>query len=191
MRKKKTSDILTSLLYKEGYCICIPDPGQVELLLNEIDKSWVQTFLLEKNTIGLSIIPRLILIFVQNKQLNTEERDQLLTLIHLLFGQLKISDIDLILLEKKEASLQTLVEEFSKEAMSRLISEQRREESVHLNSLSSTQLVKDYFTISPRKRFFSPLQNCFNLFKPCFGLKDSTVQPLELNEQSPLIKYAF
>lgn len=188
--QKETSDILTSLLYKEGYCVCIPDPRQVELLLNEIDKSWIQTFLLEKNAIGLSVIPRFLLILAQNKLLNTEERDQLLTLIHLLFSQLRISDIDLIRLEKKEDSLQTLVEEFSKEAINRIVSDQGREESLSLNSLTSTKLVKD-FTMGPKKIFFKPLRDYFNLFKPCFGLKDSEVSPLELNEQSPLIKHAF
>ncbi|MES2141571.1 MAG: hypothetical protein V4471_01615 [Pseudomonadota bacterium] len=227
--QKKTREMLSSLLYKKGYCLCIPDPGQVELLLNKVDKSWIQTFLLEKNPVGFSIVSMFILILIKNKQLNVDERQRLLAVICLLLDQLENSAIDLILLEKKDPNsatiycliqeqrlfeqvasaelkksdvvriqsltrcLEMLVEKKNREAITLAPEDATLLESApaHLNCLSTT-LFKESSTIqSFRKSFFAPLRNYFNLFKPCFGLKDSEVATLEINERSPLIKHAF
>ena len=224
--QKNTREMLSSLLYKKGYCLCAPDPGQVELLLNKVDKSWIQTFLLEKNPMGFSIISMFILILIKNKQLNVEECQRLLAVICLLLDQLESSAIDSILLEKKDpnsASIYCLVQEqrlFGQVAsaeskksdvvriqsltrcLEMLVKKKNREAitlvpedaallesaSVHLNCLNTTLFKKSSTMQSLRKSFFAPLRN---YFKPCFGLKDSEVATLEINERSSLIKHAF
>ena len=92
---------LIDLLYKEGYCLCIPDVSAVQALLDKVNKIWLQTFLLTKNPSGFSVIPMFIVIFIKNKQLSAEACANLLDLIGLLLRQLESVAIARILFEKK------------------------------------------------------------------------------------------
>lgn len=100
-QQKSTRKKIIDLLYKENYCICIPIPNMVQSLLDKVNKTWIQVFLLKKNPCGFSVIPMFMLIFLRNRLLNGEESDQLVNLIHLLMNKLERAQIDSILFETK------------------------------------------------------------------------------------------
>jgi hypothetical protein len=67
--QKGTRKLLVDLL-KKGYCLCIPDPNLIKSYFEEVRSSWVQRFLLTKNTLELSIIPMVTLPY------NAQERNR-------------------------------------------------------------------------------------------------------------------
>lgn len=99
VNQKGTRKLLVDLLYKKGYCLCIPDPQLIKSKFQQVRSNWVQKFLLSKNNLELSIIPMFLLIFVKNKCLTTEQNKQLLELIDILISQAETDTIDQIFFE--------------------------------------------------------------------------------------------
>lgn len=91
-----TRKIVADLLYKKGYCLCIPDPKLIKLHLEQVSPSWIQQFLLSKNSLGLSVIPMFMLIFVKNKCLTIKQSKRLLELLQVLVSQAELDSIDQI-----------------------------------------------------------------------------------------------
>jgi hypothetical protein len=101
-RQKGARKVLIDLLHKKSYCICIPEPELVELYFNQVSPRWIQDFLLTKNTLGYSVIPMFMFIFVKNKHLDGLQSLRLQRLLYLLIAQVNISvSVDQILLENK------------------------------------------------------------------------------------------
>ncbi|MFZ0219733.1 MAG: hypothetical protein WAL30_05975 [Candidatus Aquirickettsiella sp.] len=98
-QQKGTRKILVDLLYKKGYCLCIPDPKLIKSHYEQIHPNWLQKFFLSKNAFGLSVIPMFMLIFVKNKHLTADESKRLLELIHLLMSQAEFATIDQLFFE--------------------------------------------------------------------------------------------
>lgn len=98
--QKGTRKLLADLLYKDNYCLCIPEPELIKLHLNTVSSSWIQKLLLSKNTLGLSVIPMFMLIFIKNKLLTAEQSYRLQQLLYLLVTQAEINTIDQIFSEK-------------------------------------------------------------------------------------------
>lgn len=94
--QKGARKLLVELLFKEGYCLCIPDPNLIKSQFEQVRSSWIQRFLLSKNTLELSIIPMFLLIFIKNKCLTTEQNKHLLKLINILISQAEMDTIDQI-----------------------------------------------------------------------------------------------
>ncbi len=94
--KKGTQKLLVDLLFKKGYCLCILDPQLIKSQFEQVRSSWVQRFLLSKNTLELSIIPMFLLIFYKNKCLTTEQNKHLLELIDILISQAEMDTIEQI-----------------------------------------------------------------------------------------------
>lgn len=94
--QKGTRKLLVDLLFKKGYCLCIPDPNLIKLQLEQVRSSWVQRFLLSKNTLELSVVPMFMLIFIKNKCLSADQNKQLLELIEVLISQAEVDTIDQI-----------------------------------------------------------------------------------------------
>lgn len=92
--QKGTRKILVDLLYKKGYCLCIPDPKLIKLHFEQIRSSWIQKFLLSKNMLELSIIPMFMLIFIKNKSLNADQSKRLLELMYVLLSQTEFDTIE-------------------------------------------------------------------------------------------------
>jgi hypothetical protein len=92
--QKGTRKLLVDLLFKEGYCLCIPDPNLIKLQFEQAQSSWTQRFLLSKNKLGLSVIPMFLLIFIKNKCLTANQNKRLLELIDILISQAEIDTID-------------------------------------------------------------------------------------------------
>lgn len=92
--QKGTRKILVDLLYKKGYCLCIPDPKLIKLHFEQIRSSWIQKLLLSKNVLELSIIPMFMLIFIKNKSLNADQSKRLLELMHVLLSQTEFDTIE-------------------------------------------------------------------------------------------------
>ncbi|MFM2321885.1 MAG: hypothetical protein RLZZ225_38 [Pseudomonadota bacterium] len=100
--QKGARKVLIDLLHKKSYCICIPEPELVELYFNQVSPRWIQDFLLTKNTLGYSVIPMFMFIFVKNKHLDSLQSLRLQRLLYLLIAQVNISvSVDQILLENK------------------------------------------------------------------------------------------
>ena len=87
--QKGIRKLLVDLLYKKGYCLCIPDPKLIKSYFEQVRPGWTQEFLLSKNTLGLSVIPMFMLIFVKNKRLTTDQSKRLLELLHVLMSRLE------------------------------------------------------------------------------------------------------
>ena len=174
--------VLTELLYKEDYCLCIPDPEVVASCLQKLDKAWIKEFLLQKNVIGFSVIPMFVLIFIKNKRLEDEESQRLSQLTTLLVQQLDTPAIDPILLELEMDCI----------ANRNLLPKEHVElvdmtEKLIGQSIPSTIEKKSLLTSSARNLFDSA-GNCFRLFWPCTCLQRvEETQTLDLNEKSPLI----
>ncbi len=71
--QKGTRKILVDLLYKKGYCLCIPDPKLIKSYLEQVRSTWIQKFFLNKNELDLAIIPMFMLIFINNNCLTYEQ----------------------------------------------------------------------------------------------------------------------
>jgi hypothetical protein len=99
-QQKALEKKLSALLYKKGYCFCIPDLTDVQTLLQKMTKSQLIQFLMQKNPMGLSIVAGFLLILIKNKQLNPPDCLNLVKLINLLLSHLETSHIDTLLLEK-------------------------------------------------------------------------------------------
>lgn len=101
-RQRGSKKILIDLLYKKSYCICIPESELVQLYFNQVSPTWILDFLLTKNTLGFSIIPMFMFIFIKNKHLSGQESVRLQQLLYLLITQIDISaTADQILLENR------------------------------------------------------------------------------------------
>jgi hypothetical protein len=101
-RQKGAKKVLIDLLYKKSYCICIPEPKLIQLYFNQVSPIWIQDFLLTKNTLGFSVIPMFMFIFIKNKRLSSQESAGLQRLLYLLIAQVDISArVDQILLEHR------------------------------------------------------------------------------------------
>ncbi|TLY47654.1 MAG: hypothetical protein E6K54_04465 [Gammaproteobacteria bacterium] len=94
--QKGTRKLLVDLLFKKGYCLCIPDPNLIKLQLEQVRSSWIQRFLLSKNTLEFSVVPMFMLIFIKNKCLTADQNKQLLELIEILISQAEVDTIDQI-----------------------------------------------------------------------------------------------
>ncbi|WP_342227314.1 hypothetical protein [Rickettsiella endosymbiont of Rhagonycha lignosa] len=92
--QKGTRKILVDLLFKKGYCLCIPDPNLIKLHFEQVRSSWIQKFLLSKNALELSIIPMFMLIFIKNKSLTVDQSKRLFELLHLLLSQTEVETIE-------------------------------------------------------------------------------------------------
>lgn len=92
--QKGSRKILVDLLYKKGYCLCIPDPNLIKLHFEQVRSSWIKKFLLSKNTLELSIIPMFMLIFIKNKSLTVDQGKRLFDLLHLLLSQTEFDTIE-------------------------------------------------------------------------------------------------
>jgi hypothetical protein len=92
--QKDTRKILVDLLFKKGYCLCIPDPKLIKSHFKKVRSSWIRKFLLSKNALELSIIPMFMLIFIKNKSLTADQSKRLLELIHVLLSQTEFDTID-------------------------------------------------------------------------------------------------
>ncbi|WP_342219722.1 hypothetical protein [Rickettsiella endosymbiont of Miltochrista miniata] len=99
--QKGTRKILVDLLFKKGYCLCIPDPEIIKSHLEQVRPSWIQNFFLSKNELELSVIPMFMLIFVKNKSLTTDQSKRLLELLHVLMSRAEFDTIDQILFDNK------------------------------------------------------------------------------------------
>lgn len=99
--QKGTRKILVDLLFKKGYCPCIPDPEIVKSYLKQVRLSWIQKFFLSKNALELSVIPMFMLIFVKNKSLTIDHSQRLLELLHILMSRAEFATIDQIFLDNK------------------------------------------------------------------------------------------
>lgn len=94
--QKGTRKILVDLLFKKGYCLCIPDPKLIKLHFKQVHSSWIQKFLLSKNALELSIIPMFMFIFIKNKSLTADQSKRLLELIQVLLSQAEFDTIEAI-----------------------------------------------------------------------------------------------
>lgn len=94
--QKGARKLLVDLLFKKAYCLCIPDSNLIKSKFELVPSSWVQRFLLHKNTLELSIIPMFMLIFIKNKCLTNEQDKRLLELIDVLIDQAEVDTIDQI-----------------------------------------------------------------------------------------------
>jgi hypothetical protein len=94
--QKGVRKILVDLLYKKAYCLCIPDPKLIKSHFEQVRPTWIQKFLLSKNTLELSVIPMFMLIFVKNKSLTADQSKRLLELLHVLIEQAEFDTIDQI-----------------------------------------------------------------------------------------------
>lgn len=92
--QKGTRKILVDLLYKKSYCLCIPDPKIIKSYLEQVRPTWIQKFLLSKNTLELSVIPMFMLIFVKNKRLTADQSQRLFELLHILISAAEFDTID-------------------------------------------------------------------------------------------------
>lgn len=99
--QKGTRKILVDLLFKKGYCLCIPNPEIVKSSLKQVRPSWIQKFFLSKNALELSVIPMFMLIFVKNKSLTIDQSQRLLELLHVLMSRAEFDTIDQIFLGNK------------------------------------------------------------------------------------------
>ena len=99
--QKGTRKILVDLLFKKGYCLCIPDPEIVKSYLKQVRLSWIQKFFLSKNALELSVIPMFMLIFVKNKSLTIDQSQRLLELLYVLVSRAEFATIDQIFLDNK------------------------------------------------------------------------------------------
>ncbi len=94
--QKGARKILVDLLYKNGYCLCIPDLKLIKSHFEQVRPTWMQEFLLSKNTLELSVIPMFMLIFVKNKSLTADQSERLLALLQVLMSQAEFNTIDQI-----------------------------------------------------------------------------------------------
>lgn len=94
--QKGTRKILVDLLYKKGYCLCIPDPKLIKSQFEQVRPIWIQKLLLSKNTLELSVIPMFMLIFIKNKSLTADQSERLLALLQILISQAEFDTIDQI-----------------------------------------------------------------------------------------------
>jgi len=92
--QKGTRKILVDLLFKKGYCLCIPDPKLIKSHFKQVRSSWIQKFLLSKNALELSIIPMFMLIFIKNKSLTADQSKRLLELMQVLLSQTEFDTIE-------------------------------------------------------------------------------------------------
>ncbi|WP_342147742.1 hypothetical protein [Rickettsiella endosymbiont of Aleochara curtula] len=99
--QKGTRKILVDLLFKKGYCLCIPDPGIIKSHLEQVHPSWIQSFLLSKNELELSVIPMFMFIFIKNKSLTTDQSKCLLELLQILMARAEFDTIDQIFFDNK------------------------------------------------------------------------------------------
>lgn len=99
--QKGTRKILVDLLFKKGYCLCIPDPEIIKSHLEQVRPNWIQKFFLSKNDLKLSVIPMFMLIFVKNKSLTSDQSRSLLYLLHVLIARSEFDTIDQIFFDNK------------------------------------------------------------------------------------------
>ncbi len=99
--QKGTRKILVDLLFKKGYCLCIPDPEIINSHLERVHPIWIQKFFLSKNELELSVIPMFMLIFVKNKSLTTDQSKRLFELLHVLMSRAGSDTIDQIFFDNK------------------------------------------------------------------------------------------
>lgn len=92
--QKGARKLLIDSLYREGYCLCIPDPTLIKSYLENLPLHWIQSLLLFKNSFELSIIPRLMLIFIKNKALTVDESERLFDLVQILISKTETDTID-------------------------------------------------------------------------------------------------
>ena len=97
--QKGTRKLLVDLLYKKGYCLCIPDPKLIKAYFEEVRSSWIEKFLLSKNALELSIIPMFMLIFIKNKSLTADQSKRLLELLQVLLSQTEFDTIEEIVFD--------------------------------------------------------------------------------------------
>lgn len=99
--QKKIQKILVGLLYKRGYCLCIPDIEFIKPYLEQINPIWIQKFLLTKNELNLMVIPMSMLIFIKNKCLNVDQSKRLLELLYLLIMKADFDTMDQLFVDNK------------------------------------------------------------------------------------------
>lgn len=99
--QKGTRKILVDLLFKKGYCLCIPDPQIINSHFEQVRPNWIQTFFLSKNELGLSVIPMFMLIFIKNKSLTSEQAKRLLDLLHVLMARAEFDTVHHICFDNK------------------------------------------------------------------------------------------
>lgn len=92
--QKGMRKLLVDLLYKKGYCLCIPDPKLIKAYFEQVRSSWIQKFLLTKNALELSIIPMFMLVFIKNKSLTVDQSQCLLELMQVLLSQTGFDTIE-------------------------------------------------------------------------------------------------
>lgn len=92
---------VTDLLFKKGYCICIPDAELIQSYLRQLHPRWIQKFFLSKNELQLGVIPMFMLIFVRNKCLTVDQSQRLLELLHVLLMQTDENSIDQLFFDNK------------------------------------------------------------------------------------------
>jgi hypothetical protein len=99
--QKGTRKRLVDLLYKKGYCLCIPEPELVKSLFEQVRPTWIQKFFLSKNELELSVIPMFMLIFVKNRSLTEDQSKRLLELLYVLITQAEFDTIDQLFFDNK------------------------------------------------------------------------------------------
>lgn len=85
--------MLTQALYKIGYCICIPDCGEIDLNSQQVNSNWLSLLLLQKNLKGESILVRLLNLAFHNHTLTQEQFSRLFDLIYFLLNKLPSKQI--------------------------------------------------------------------------------------------------
>ncbi len=101
LNNQETKKILVDLLFKKGYCLCIPDTKLIKSRFEQVSPTWLQKLFLSKNAFGLSVIPMFMLIFVKNKHLTADQSKHLLELLQVLMSQAEIDTIDQIFFDTK------------------------------------------------------------------------------------------
>jgi|ERR1043165_2811184 hypothetical protein len=181
--QKGTRKILVDLLFKKGYCLCIPDPNLIKSKFELVPSSWIQRLLLHKNTLELSIIPMFMLIFIKNKSLTTDQSKRLLELIHVLLSQAEFDTIEEIFFEnhfKQMAWVYYLLSELIKFTRDDFVTSDENSKRI-MSMAASIQLFLDKANILTLTQLVLNTENIgFNVIQKLDSIDYNTLHPIQV-----------
>lgn len=181
--QKGTRKILVDLLFKKGYCLCIPDPNLIKSKFELVPSSWIQRLLLHKNTLELSIIPMFMLIFIKNKSLTTDQSKRLLELIHVLLSQAEFDTIEEIFFEnhfKQMAWVYYLLSELIKFTRDDFVTSDENSKRI-MSMAAIIQLFLDKANILTLTKLVLNTENIgFNVIQKLDSIDYNTLHPVQV-----------